>query len=137
MMHALAIASMLLLQDAAPAAKPDLSPQAPAPQAAPLRPGDAAPALTIDKWVKGEPVEKFEKGRVYVVEFWATWCGPCIKGIPHLTELQRAHPEWVTIGVAAAGFLYFAKLRVPAGSINRNREWMNYDNLQRRHYKLE
>lgn len=42
-----------------------------------------------------------------------------------------------TIGVAAAGFLYFAKLRVPAGSINRNREWMNYDNLQRRHYKLE
>ena len=72
MMHALAIASMLLLQDAAPAAKPDLSPKAPAEQAAPLRPGDAAPPLTIDKWVKGEPVEKFEKGRVYVVEFWAT-----------------------------------------------------------------
>jgi thiol-disulfide isomerase/thioredoxin len=102
MMHTLAIAWMLLLQGAAPAAKPDLSPNAPAPQTAPLRPGDVAPPLTIDTWVKGEPVEKFEKGRVYVVEFWATWCGPCIKGIPHLTELQRNNPELVIIGVAAA-----------------------------------
>ena len=98
----IAVASMLLLQDAAPAAKPDLSPKAPAEQAPPLRPGDAAPALTLDKWVKGEAVEKFEPGRVYVVEFWATWCGPCIKGIPHLTELQRTYPELTIIGVAAA-----------------------------------
>lgn len=39
-----------------------------------LKPGDPAPALKIDKWVKGQPVEAFEKGKVYVVEFWATWC---------------------------------------------------------------
>lgn len=51
--------------------------------------GDKAPELVVSEWVKGTPVEKFEKGKVYVVEFWATWCGPCIAGMPHLSEVQK------------------------------------------------
>ena len=101
-MHAFAIVSMLLLQGAPPRVNTDLSPKAPENQAEVLQPGSPAPALSLDAWVKGEPVEKFEKGRVYVLDFWATWCGPCIKGIPHLTELQRQYPELVVIGVAAS-----------------------------------
>ncbi|MBB6052224.1 TlpA family protein disulfide reductase [Armatimonas rosea] len=54
-----------------------------------LKLGDAAPALKLSKWVKGTPVTSLAKGKVHVVEFWATWCGPCKVSIPHLTELAK------------------------------------------------
>src|SRR4051812_3305632 len=52
-----------------------------------LFPGDPAPSIHVAKWLKGQPVIDIKKGQFYVVEFWATWCGPCIQSIPHLTEL--------------------------------------------------
>jgi thiol-disulfide isomerase/thioredoxin len=73
-------------------------PEAPQPA---LRVGMAAPALKVAKWFKGTPVEKLETGKLYVVEFWATWCGPCRVSIPHLTELAHKHGGKVTfIGVS-------------------------------------
>ena len=51
--------------------------------------GDPAPKLQTGKWIQGDPVKKFDAGRVYIVEFWATWCGPCVASIPHLNDLAQ------------------------------------------------
>lgn len=56
-----------------------------------LQVGMQAPDLVDTKWLQGEPVGKFKEDKVYVVEFWATWCGPCIKAMPHLDELSSAY----------------------------------------------
>ncbi len=91
-------------QDAQPVEPPAQPPaEAPAEHRPALWVGDKAPALTISEWVKGSPVEAFKPGEVYVVEFWATWCGPCIASMPHLSEIQtRLKGKGVTvIGVSA------------------------------------
>lgn len=68
--------------------------------------GDPAPPLEIKEWIKGGPIDlKDGRGKnVYVVEFWATWCPPCLTSIPHLTELQKKYEKdgLVIIGIDAS-----------------------------------
>ena len=56
--------------------------------------GDTAPPIDIAHWIKGKKIDEFETGKVYVVEFWATWCGPCIRAMPHLSELQKKYTDY-------------------------------------------
>jgi thiol-disulfide isomerase/thioredoxin len=64
----------------------------PTPAAAP-RFGDPVPEFRVGEWVKGEPVARIEGGRVYFIEMWATWCGPCRAALPHVSELARRHRD--------------------------------------------
>ena len=64
--------------------------------------GDAAAPLQIAEWIKGKPVDlAAAKGKqIVLVEFWATWCGPCRTSIPHLTEMQKRFKDVVFVGVS-------------------------------------
>lgn len=66
-----------------------------------LKIGDKAPPLVVGEWVKGEPVKEFEKDKIYVLDFWASWCEPCVASIPELSKLQldNAKHSVVVIGV--------------------------------------
>src|SRR5262245_35053000 len=66
-----------------------------------LKVGDPAPKFEVAEFVRGDKVARLDKGKIYVVEFWATWCGPCRAAIPHLSKLQEKHKDVIFIGVSA------------------------------------
>src|SRR6266850_924400 len=49
--------------------------------------GKPMPALDLTGWVNGQVKPEDMKGKVVVVDLYATWCGPCIAAIPHNNEL--------------------------------------------------
>ncbi len=58
--------------------------------------GTVAPALEIEHWLGDDSAAEalaFEPGRVYVIEFWATWCGSCIRRMPRVAELQAEYAD--------------------------------------------
>ena len=65
--------------------------------------GQAASPLKITEWVKGKPVDlaATKDKQVVVVEFWATWCPPCIKSIPHLTDMAKKFKDVQFVGVSS------------------------------------
>jgi cytochrome c biogenesis protein CcmG, thiol:disulfide interchange protein DsbE len=109
-----------------PAEKPSLAkPQPAAEPAAPAKPGDAAPAATsgypatppknlyanndirnkqapkleVEEWLSAKPDLA---NKTILIDFWATWCGPCRKIIPEMEQWQEKYKaDLVVIGLTA------------------------------------
>ncbi len=62
-----------------------------------LKVGSDAPPVKFTKFFKGEPVDKLDPKKTYLIECWAPWCGPCIAGFPHLTEIAKTTEGKVTV----------------------------------------
>lgn len=66
-----------------------------APSAFAQKAGDAVTpdALGKAEWITGTAPAAWEPGKLYILECWATWCGPCIAAIPHVDELYDKYQE--------------------------------------------
>ena len=58
-----------------------------------LKNNQIAPEIKITNWLKNAPADKTLANKFIVLEFWATWCKPCLEYVPHLNELQKKYKQ--------------------------------------------
>lgn len=56
-----------------------------------LKVGDAAPALAVSSWWADKKLDGLQKNRVYLVDFWASWCPPCRESFPDLAKMKAKY----------------------------------------------
>ena len=56
--------------------------------------GQKAPALVVEKWLTPKPEME---GKFLLIDFWATWCGPCRAAIPELNQIHQQFGDRVCV----------------------------------------
>lgn len=88
------VAGTAMMLPVAPAmAADEPASEAPKAETGKLVVGDKAPAIQVEKWLQGDEIKEFKTGHAYVVEFWATWCGPCINAMPHMSKMSKQYKD--------------------------------------------
>ena len=68
-----------------------LTANAPAKTPIKMKPGDVAPQFVRGD-LQGHPFDlKAQRGKIVLIDFWASWCPPCLIEIPHLGQLQKQY----------------------------------------------
>ncbi len=62
------------------------------------------PSLEIYDFSGIEPYLSLEGSKTYIVNFWATWCAPCVKELPHFESIQQAYKEDVEVILISLDF---------------------------------
>ncbi len=61
--------------------------------------GKPAPEFYVSEWITTRPNAE---GKVVVLDFWATWCGPCVASIPHMNEIAtKFKDDVVCVGISS------------------------------------
>lgn len=86
-----------------------------------LRIASHAPPIKVESWLRGKPLTTFQPGKVYVVEFLATWCMPCMAAIRHLVQLQE---KYKNSGVEVVGVSAHERARTIDEARTKLDEWL-------------
>jgi peroxiredoxin len=95
----------------------------------PTQLGKPAPDFTLNEGTRNLELKNY-RGKVVVLNFWATWCAPCVEEIPSLNQLQRQLPQLVVLAVSvdedpAAYHQFLAEHRVDFTTIRDPQQRIN------------
>ena len=80
-----------------------------------------APPIKVENWLRGQSLASFQPGRVYIVEFWATWCKPCEAALSHLVQLQEKYKD---SGVEVLGLAALERAQTADKAQNKLDAWL-------------
>ncbi|TBZ68513.1 TlpA family protein disulfide reductase [Rhizobium leguminosarum bv. viciae] len=87
-----------------------------------LKVGDLAPSINDLEWVRGESLEAFQRGKVYIIAFMTTTCPACAREMPRLRQLQKKYRD---VGLDVIGVVLLERDSTAAETRADVHAWLN------------